>query len=133
MAKAKKWHPSDRQRRTLEYAQEAGWDYSVTDLTKEVGIGRSTYYKWFKRREFRKWWQGEWERHFALKMARLWGRIFAAACGEKNNASATHAKLIIERFEGGAGPKGRGGDEEARPLKTYVNVNVPRVTGKTDD
>lgn len=133
MAKTNKWRPSDRQRMALDHAQDAGWDYSVTELTKKVGIARSTYYKWFEKRDFREWWRREWERHFALKMARLWGRIFAAACGEKNNASATHAKLIIERFDRSAPRKGRGGDDQAPPLKTYVNVNVPKVTGKADD
>jgi len=133
LAKTRKWSPSGRQRRALDYAREAGWDYSVTDLTKSVGIGRSTYYRWFRKRAFREWWQSEWERHFALKMARLWGRIFAAACGEKNNASATHAKLIIERFDKGVGPKANGADGEAKPLKTYINVNVQKVTGQPDD
>ncbi len=114
----------------LEYAREASWDYSVTDLAKAIGMARSSYYKWFERREFRQWWRHEWERYFVLRMARLWGRIFAAACGDKNNASATHARLIIERFDGGA-PAGTG--EAEQPLKTYVNVTMADVTGKTDE
>jgi hypothetical protein len=109
---------------------EHSWDYSVKELAAKVGINRRTYYRWFETAAFRKWWQDEWERYFALRMARLWGKIFAAACGEKNNSSATHAKLIIERFDKGAAP---GGDGAEGVRKTYINIDIPRVTGKADD
>ncbi len=133
MAEGGKWRPTERQRRALEYAREALWDYSVTELAAAVGVHRRTYYKWFERAEFRAWWQGEWQRFFALKMARLWGKIFAAACGEKNNSSAAHAKLMIERFDKGLARNGTANGKDAPPLKTYINVDIPRVTGKADE
>jgi len=130
------WRPTDNQRRALEYARETVWDFSVTDLAEDVGINRRTYYKWFETAHFRRWWQEQWDRFFAPKMGKLWAKLFAAACGENNNCSAQHAKLIIARFDRGPAPNGKNGNgngkdngkESKPPVKTYINVDVERVT-----
>ncbi len=135
MSKRKNWQPTQKQRRALRYAREHAWDYQVTEMATEIGIARRTYYKWFETAGFRDWWQREWERFFAIRMGRLWGRVFAAACGEERKPFQAYAKLLIERFDRGWEPRSSREQPDApeERLKTYVNVNVEKVAGKADD
>lgn len=130
----KKWKPNLNQRRAMKCARAAGWQYDVADFCRDVGIGVQTYYGWFKSEEFRRWWRAEWERLFVERVSEVWMKVLASACGQKNNCSQAHAKLILERFDKEYGLKGEtGGGGPDEPLKAYLNLDVAQVAGRADD
>ena len=116
----------------LKYAVDAEWSYTVVALCESIGIARTTYYDWFRdNADFVRWWRNHWAGYFGQTLPRVWGAMVKKAEGlGEDKASPQAAKLFVERFDGGYQPKTRQELSGETTLKTYINVDVPRVAGQ---
>jgi len=128
-----KWKPTKNMRAALTYAQEHGYAYCKIKLCAEIGIDRSTYYGWFHNADFDRWWRNKWVGYFELRLSAIYGTALARAEGISGAKGSTRdAKLLIERFDKGYAPKTRQERTGETTLKTYINVDVPRVAGEKE-
>ena len=126
-----KWRPTKNMKAALTYAIAHDWTFFVSHLCAELGFDRSAYYQWFHNEHFRAWWKDRWERYFEVRMNAVWAASAARAEGRKGAEGSTQdAKLLAERFDKGYQPKTRQELSGETTLKTYINVDVPRVAGK---
>ena len=125
-----KWQPCQNQLGILKLAQEGDYELSVTALCKGVGIARQTWYEYWETPAFVKWWTHAFEKHFAGRLPHVYAALDQAARGNRPAVSTSAAKLLMERFDEGYAPKTRADVKVDSTQKTYVNVDVKRVTGE---
>jgi hypothetical protein len=106
-----KFQPSDLQRKLLTVIQGHGYGCTVCDACTEAGIGRQTYYDWFRNEAFVAWWLAEQDRYFALRLGDVYVALTDAATAKtgakdkKYNPAAI--KLFLERFDADYAPQSR--------------------------
>ena len=129
------WKPNDNQIKALEYVREKQYKHSVTALAEHLGLSRQAIYQWNECRQFVIWWGKRRNEFYATQLPSVYDHMFDRATGADAKGSVADAKLILERFDGDYTPRMRqevtGAD--GAPVKTYVNVDVDRVTGKDSD
>ena len=129
------WTPSQNQLKALDYAREREYIANVTKMAEYVGISRQAIYQWNECESFVIWWARKRNEFFGSRLDHIHGMMYARATGRTKKGSFPDAKLFLERFDRQYTPRMRqevtGAD--GAPVKTYVNVDVDRVTGKDSD
>ena len=125
------WQPCENQIAALKLVQESDYELSVTALCKAVGIARMTWYDYWETAAFVEWWTHAFEKHFAGRLPQVYAALHQSAKGARPAVNTQAAKLLMERFDKGYAPRTRSDVQVDGNLKTYVNVDVKRVTGET--
>jgi len=86
------WKPNRRQKRLLDAAQESGVNRTITQICKEVGVPRRTFYNWLGKEGFEKAWDDVWRRAIVRHMPGVVAAMVATA--NKGNTSA--ARLLAD-------------------------------------
>ncbi len=55
--------PTPVMNKWLETAFNLGYSASITDIEKESGVSRGSWYVWIAKDEFVKWWDEQWQKH----------------------------------------------------------------------
>lgn len=68
----KEWTPSIKQRKAAELLADPEWKGTITDLCTEVGVNRTTYYKWIQKPEFNEYVSNLIDQYMSGEYARAW-------------------------------------------------------------
>jgi hypothetical protein len=105
------WSPTEKQRAALAYAQEHGYDHTVSALCQAIDVARQTYYGWWDTAEFAEWWLEQAERWFKLRLPAVYEAMHRRAAGgwdgKGKPPNMAAARLLLERFDKGFAPRSR--------------------------
>jgi hypothetical protein len=93
------FRPTANQKAAMSYMQECDYDCTITETCKAIGICRQSYYQWFRRPEFVKWWNEQQERHFVMAAGRVQAAVLKGAVTNDAPGSATDRKLFFDRLD----------------------------------
>ena len=127
------WEPNDNQLAALEYIRDKEYLVNVSEMARTIGISRQAIYQWNSCADFVKWWGAKRQEHFGSRLDHVHGMVYARATGRSKKGSVQDAKLFLERFDTAYAPRTRADVQVDGTVKTYVNVDVKRVTGETDE
>ena len=130
MASLANWKPTENMLAVLKLAQDSDYEMSVTAICKAAGIARMSWYDYWETPTFVKWWTHAFEKHFAGRLPHVYAALDQSARGNRPAVNTQAAKLLMERFDEGYAPKTRADVKVDGTQKTYVNVDVARVTGE---
>lgn len=116
------WAPTDIQVRVLKHFQGLDYDCTVIDGCAACEVGRRTFYDWFGKPEFARWWQEQAERWASLQMGRTYGAIVRSATGTDVGGSPADRKMFLERFDKGYAPRRREELSTDGPLGITVHI-----------
>lgn len=57
------FNPTRAMKRCLSVTFDLGYGASITDIAKETGINRKTWYDWLDKPGFVEWWDAQWQKH----------------------------------------------------------------------
>ena len=71
------WAPNIKQRKAAEMLADPEWRGTITDLCSEVGINRTTYYKWIEKAEFNEYVSSLIDRYMSSEYSRAWKALMS--------------------------------------------------------
>lgn len=133
------FQPSEAQQRVLDHFQAEKYECTVVDACAKCEVPRRTFYNWFDKPEFVRWWDQQAERWAAMQKGRVYGALARSAGGEDVGGTPADRKTYLERFDKGYAPKRREELSSDGPLgitvhvtKTYEQPEAPASAGEGD-
>ena len=68
----KEWSPGVKQRKAAELLADPEWSGTITELCAQVGVDRTTYYKWIDKPEFNEYVSTLIEKYMSGEYSRAW-------------------------------------------------------------
>jgi len=118
------WTPSETQLRVLSHFQAADYACTVVDACTACSVGRQTFYDWFARPEFARWWGEQGERWAALQVGRVYSALVRSAAGQDVGGNPTDRKTFLERFDERYAPRQR---NELSGEPPAISINITKT------